>query len=144
MLTLLGWELVYYIEVMFPDSFNGLQANIIKNLDAWKKWAGVPDPHLEPLPLDWEEKLTRFEKLIMVKVWRPEKLLFAFTEYVRVEVGPFFIESPPPTMEMVYADTDTKTPLIFVLSQGADPTTFIQKFAREKKFFEKLFVISLG
>jgi dynein heavy chain len=47
-------------------------------------------------------------------------------------------------MEVVYADTDVKTPLIFVLSQGADPTSLLIKFAKEKNYSDKLNVISLG
>ena len=60
--------------------------------------------------------MTIFEKLIIIKAFRPEKLLFACTDYVLHEVGKFYIESPSVTMEVVYADTDPKTPLIFVLS----------------------------
>jgi dynein heavy chain, axonemal len=99
---------------------------------------------LEPLPLEWAEKLSTFEKLILLKAFRPEKLLFAFQNYVIVEIGKFFVESPSVTMEVVYFDTDVKTPLIFVLSQGADPTSQLIKFAKEKGFGEKLNVISLG
>lgn len=47
-------------------------------------------------------------------------------------------------MEVVYNDTDVKTPLIFVLSQGADPTSQLIKFAKDKNFSEKLNIISLG
>ena len=35
-------------------------------------------PHIEPLPLDWKEKLDDFQKLIVLKTFRPEKLMFAF------------------------------------------------------------------
>ena len=47
-------------------------------------------------------------------------------------------------MEVVYADTDVKTPLIFVLSTGADPTQALIRFARDKNFSDRLNVISLG
>lgn len=42
--------------------------------------------------------------------------MFAFQNYVIKEAGKFYVESPSATMEIVYADTDVKTPLIFVLS----------------------------
>jgi dynein heavy chain len=63
------------------------------------------------LPLEWNEKLNNFEKLIVLKAFRPEKLLFAFQNYVMDEIGKFFVESPSATMEVIYADTDVKTPL---------------------------------
>jgi len=42
-------------------------------------WATSDDPHLESLPEDWEDNITYFEKLIILKGFRPEKLLIAFT-----------------------------------------------------------------
>lgn len=54
--------------------------------------------------------------MIVLKAFRPEKLLFAFQNYVIDEIGKFYVESPSVTMEVVYNDTDVKTPLIFVLS----------------------------
>ena len=47
-------------------------------------------------------------------------------------------------MEVIYNDLSVATPLIFVLSMGADPTSTLLKFAQEKGFIEKLFPISLG
>jgi dynein heavy chain len=79
-----------------------------------------------------------------LKAWRPEKLLFAFSDFVKTEQGKFFIENPSVSMELVYSDTDVKTPLIFVLSSGADPTTALLKFAKEMKQEDKFYPISLG
>lgn len=36
-------------------------------------------------------------------------------------------------MEIIFGDSDEKTPVIFILSQGADPTTALDKFAKEKE-----------
>ena len=45
-------------------------------------------------------------------------------------------------MEIIYGDSDEKTPVIFILSQGADPTTALDKFAKEKE--QDIQGISLG
>ena len=47
-------------------------------------------------------------------------------------------------METIYSDSDAKTPVIFILSQGADPTTGLYKFAKEKGYDSKIKGISLG
>lgn len=47
-------------------------------------------------------------------------------------------------MEIVYGDTDYQTPLIFILSTGADPTAQLLKFAQQKNYGDRLFPISLG
>ncbi|KAJ8540617.1 hypothetical protein ON010_g12610 [Phytophthora cinnamomi] len=47
-------------------------------------------------------------------------------------------------MEEIYNDTDRKTPCIFVLSAGADPTGMLLRFAKEMSFIDRLHLISLG
>jgi len=47
-------------------------------------------------------------------------------------------------MESIYVDTDQLTPLIFILSTGADPTEQLYKFARDRDMMENLGTISLG
>jgi dynein heavy chain len=81
---------------------------------------------------------------LILKIFRPEKLLLAFTDYVKDEIGRMYIENRAVTMETLYSDSDCKTPVIFILSQGADPTTGLYKFARDKNFDSKLQGISLG
>lgn len=124
--------------------YGGLIESVVKNWDDWNEWATCADPQTTPLPLEWNEKLNNFEKLIVLKAFRPEKLLFAFQNYVIDEIGQFFVESPSATMDVIYPDTDVKTPLIFVLSAGADPTSSLIKFAKDRGIIEKLQMISLG
>ena len=64
--------------------------------------------------------------------------------YIINEMGKFYLEPPSVKMDTIYEDLAVFTPLIFVLSQGADPTSTLLKFAESKGFAEKLFPISLG
>ena len=81
------------------------------------------------MPGNLDETFDLFSKLIILKIWRSEKLMFSFTDYVKEEMGTFFIEPPPSTMDVIFPDTDVKTPFIYVLSSGADPTSILYKFA---------------
>lgn len=47
-------------------------------------------------------------------------------------------------METIYANMNQITPLIFILSVGADPTQTLMKFAEEYEYSDRLFPISLG
>ena len=49
--------------------------------------------------------------------------MFSLSKYVLENLGKFYLESPIITMEKIYVDSDYKTPIIFVLSAGADPTS---------------------
>ena len=66
--------------------------------------------------------------MLLLKLFRPETLLQAFTNYVRIELGQYFAESPSATMQSLFEDSDKLTPVVFVLSQGADPTNQLLKF----------------
>lgn len=60
--------------------------------------------------------------MLILKIFKPEKLLFAFQRYVDSQLGKKYAESPISTMDALFGSSDNKTPIIFVLSQGADPT----------------------
>ncbi|ODM98966.1 Dynein heavy chain 6, axonemal [Orchesella cincta] len=92
----------------------------------------------------WNKKLTSFQKLLLVKsVWE-EKLVEAATEFVRYELGQPFIESPLADLMEIYKDLNKFTPLIFVLSQGSDPTSGFYRFAGELSYGDRVSSISLG
>ena len=46
----------------------------------------------------------------------------SFSAYVADQLGSFYDEVPPTSMEEVYGNSDQRTPVIFILSPGADPT----------------------
>lgn len=143
-LSVISWDTVFYLDAVLGGEFEGIMDDICDNSDKWFKWAQTEDPHVALLPGEWEEKLSRINKLIVVKVWRPEKLLSAVTEYVKAELGAFYITAPPSGMEDVFPDTDPATPFIYILSAGADPTSVLYKFATKRDYMDRLQTISLG
>ncbi|KAK9295362.1 hypothetical protein QLX08_010308 [Tetragonisca angustula] len=93
---------------------------------------------------DWDTILTDIEKLMLLKALKEEKLIFAITAYVSNNLGPKFIESPMATLQLLYADTSNKIPLIFILTTGSDPFSAFQKFAHDMGFANRYDSISLG
>ena len=59
---------------------------------------------------------------MLIRVLRPEKVMFGFSSYVNNNIGHYYLEVPQIKMSEIYDDSDVKTPIIFVLSSGADPT----------------------
>lgn len=59
-------------------------------------------------------------------------------------MGKYYIESPSTAMSVIYPQLSVTTPLIFVLTQGADPTSILLNFANEQGFGDKITPISLG
>ena len=57
-------------------------------------------------------------------------------------MGPRYVESITETVEMLFKETDASTPLIYLLSAGADPTDSIDTLARKKR--KDIECISMG
>ena len=76
-----------------------------------------------------------FLKLLMIKMYKPERLLYFVREFVKDDLGELFIDTTPSRLEEVYQESDWKTPIIFILSKGADPTN---EFLSFKTRFEKI------
>lgn len=143
LLTKLNYDIIYSAELMIP-AFKDMIKSFEEHENPWTKWALSNDPHEEKLPLDWETKLTDFQKMIVVKAFRSEKMMFAFQNYIIQHLGKFFVESPSVSMKQIYEDMDKETPLVFILSTGADPTLALDKFADDMGKKDTMKVISLG
>ncbi|KAL3881803.1 hypothetical protein ACJMK2_028195, partial [Sinanodonta woodiana] len=114
------------------------------HLDGYKRIFDSTDPHREPMPGEWNTKLDDFQKIIVLKCLRADKVTQAFQDYVANHLGQRFIEPQTADLHLVFKDSSPVTPLIFVLSTGTDPAADLYKFAEEMRFSKKLTAISLG
>lgn len=116
----------------------------MKDVSLWRQYYDDRAPHKAELPPPWQ-KLTPFQKLIVLRCIRPDKVIPAVANFVKEKLGHKFIEPPPFDLTKSYADSNCCAPLIFVLSPGADPTMALLKFADDKGFGGNKFnSISLG
>lgn len=102
------------------------------------------EPYNIPLPALFEDRLTNFQRLILLKILRTGKMIFQVKHFVKNELGPLYIESPPFDLEGCLNDSTNVSPIIFVLSPGADPIAYLYALAEKKGMKEKLHSISLG
>jgi dynein heavy chain len=138
----IGWDIITQVDKL--HGLTGIAAQIAENRAAWTEFFASEDILRTPLPGEWESRFDAFNRLLVYKAACPEKLMFALTQYVRTTMGAFYTESPPVTLEKLHADSNSRMPIIFVLSQGADPTNSLMKFAREAGMGDRIENISLG
>ncbi|KAG9392138.1 Dynein heavy chain and region D6 of dynein motor [Carpediemonas membranifera] len=109
----------------------------------WTHYLQCDSPQSEKLPGQLEE-LTPFEKLVLLRVLRTEKVVFGIPIYIGFVLGEKFTSAPQFDLRDAYADTTSRTPIIFILSAGANPLPYLHKLAEEKGMSSKLRSISLG
>ena len=81
------------------------------------------------MPGGFDQRVQAFQKLILVKVFHSERMMQAMMHFVGAHLGKEFTEDPRTSMHDIYDDLDNKTPCVFVLSNGADPTGMLLRFA---------------
>jgi dynein heavy chain len=82
------------------------------------------------LPAIYEDRLSSFQKVMLISVLRPRKLLLACKIFVKQELGKQFIESPPFDLAATLADSSNITPIIFVITPGSDPISDLMSLAK--------------
>ena len=140
------WSLACYLQEQL-DFFAGLTAHLAAKPDEWLAWQRAAAPWLVPMPGQWGGEvsdLPPFAPLLMTKVLRPELLLGAMQHVVATTLGRRFAERPPLQLGAAFGDATPYTPLIFVLTSGADPLGALVKFAAERGFAERMKSTSLG
>ncbi len=113
-----------------------------EDLGKFKEFMHSEEPHLVKLPEKIEKNLTCFIRLGLVKFLREEKLIFAIKWFIEQTFGKKYLEYPPFSVSSAFYDSTKSSPLIFILSPGANPVIFLRQFAKEKNI--KMTNISLG
>eukprot|EP00743_Colponemidia_sp_Colp-15_P012829 GILK01014719.1.p1 GENE.GILK01014719.1~~GILK01014719.1.p1 ORF type:complete len:834 (-),score=38.56 GILK01014719.1:101-2488(-) len=89
------------------------------------------------------DNLTSFEWLFAVRALREDRALVAAVKYISDTVGPHLAEVPAYNLTDITDDVSgQRTPIVFLLSSGSDPTTLIE--AEAKKLRRNLIQLSLG
>jgi dynein heavy chain len=62
-----------------------------------------------------------------MRVLRPDRVINAIKNFIIDKMNDYYVKSPPINFEKIYASSSNKTPIVFILSPGADPLADVQK-----------------
>uniref|UniRef100_A0A1A9WZY9 Dynein heavy chain 7, axonemal n=1 Tax=Glossina brevipalpis TaxID=37001 RepID=A0A1A9WZY9_9MUSC len=127
-------------------NFKGFREHIGQNLTLWKVFFDSHTPQdSQSVPQPWSTKLSMFQKLLILRVLRPDKLVPGVLAFVAHELGQKYVDPPQFDLSASFSDSHCCIPLIFILTPGSDPTATLLKFADEQGFgTNRLFSLSLG
>ena len=124
------------------EIFSELKDDIGTMPDAWRGIYDAADPGAFPFPNSWDGKISPFQRLLILRTLRPDKIVPAFTGYVSDIMGERFVAPIPFDLDPCYKESDSCTPLLFILSPGSDPMANLLQYADKMKV--KVESVSLG
>ncbi|CAH2255707.1 dynein heavy chain 14, axonemal [Pelobates cultripes] len=158
------WKQCQYLTANMK-TFSSLCHTIASNTQQWNEFFKADDLYqylrnpytpqpditlpIEETPVNLEifqwEKLSSFQKLIMIKVLRPECLISAIQDFIVENMGLQYLQSGRMNLKQVFEKSTATEPLIFILSPGTDPVGQLERLAMETRGSTMhLDIISLG
>jgi len=118
------------------ELFKALPEDLELNVEAWREWVEHPKPEKEDLPGDWQKKCGEFQKLLIIRALRTDRVTAALTAFIMETMGQRFIVQEPFDLEDTFVDSNYQTPLFFVLFPGVDPGDEIEALGKKLGFTE--------
>nr|XP_055038161.1 dynein axonemal heavy chain 5 isoform X2 [Misgurnus anguillicaudatus] len=112
--------------------FTTLLMQVTRNERAWKSWFDEATPEEAPLPDGYEGKLDAFRKLLLIRSWCPDRTIAQARKYIAESMGIKYAEGVILDMEVMYTESENRTPLVCLLSMGSDPTENIERLSKSK------------
>ncbi|XP_038666815.1 dynein heavy chain 3, axonemal-like [Scyliorhinus canicula] len=138
-----SWAEIVHLSTL--PAFSELKNHFCSKLSEWKKIYDASQPEKMPLPNPWADNLSTFQTLLVLRCIRPDKMIPAIQQFVTEKMDAAYIEPPTFDLQHSYKASSHFTPLVFVLSAGADPMALLMKFAEEQGMGgANLQTISLG
>uniref|UniRef100_A0A8C3EP56 Dynein axonemal heavy chain 1 n=1 Tax=Corvus moneduloides TaxID=1196302 RepID=A0A8C3EP56_CORMO len=109
-------------------NFSDFDNDFAANLEGFRAIFDSHKPHREPLPGKWEDGLDAFQKLLVLRCLRGDKITNAMQDFVVLNLDQRFIEPQTTDLSVVFKESTATTPLVFVLSPGTDPAADLYKF----------------
>ncbi|KAL7058434.1 hypothetical protein AAHC03_016999 [Spirometra sp. Aus1] len=114
-------------------SFNGIVDQVIGGERRWRRWYDMDAPEEEAFPYGYDSDLSSFGRLILIRAWCTDRFVRQAKKYISDELGHRFAEDNLLNLEEVYADSSKNTPIMNLLTVGADPTMLIEQSAKRRK-----------
>lgn len=137
-----GWKDLAMLPTLDPV-FEHIVMDVEDSESVWKTWYDLEDPERAEVPLGYHAKLTRFQRLCLLKCFRVDRVQHAITMFIIEEMGSDgYVKPPVLDYQNVFQKSTVMSPIVCMISPGYDPANDIIKLA--EKLGKSIRSISLG
>ncbi|XP_014779882.1 dynein axonemal heavy chain 10 isoform X2 [Octopus bimaculoides] len=140
-----GWEDCVQLSEEFPEKFGELLDNIESEETVWQSWFDHDSPESIVFPAPYDHSLSPFQKLMLLRCFRVDRIYRAITLYVTEVMGEKYVTPPILSFDSIYEQNSPMSPVVFILSPGSDPASDLMKLAERIEFASnKIKFLSMG
>ncbi|XP_047186413.1 dynein axonemal heavy chain 2 isoform X2 [Scophthalmus maximus] len=137
-----SWDNITELDKL--PNFHGLMVSFEQYPREWNLWFTSAEPENATLPGDWENNCNELQKMLVVRSLRQDRVSLGVTHFIVNNLGSRFVEPPVLDMKAVVEESTCRSPLIFVLSPGVDPTGALLHLAEDSGMSKNFHALSLG
>jgi dynein heavy chain len=128
------------------EFFSDIKQSLEQNEYDWRKWYESEAPEALEIPR-LEDRLQShphgsFLRFLLVRSFRDDRTRLAANNFIGSVLGDKYTEPVPTRLEDIWRVSDSNTPVILLLTPGADPTSQLEELAKKKGI--KLYPVSMG
>jgi len=114
----------------FSQAFPSLVRQLrLEDDSQWRNWSQNARAELDFPP---DANISAFQKLLLTKVFRPDRLQSAIQVYVCDTIGIKSVSPDPLNFQVLVHETHALQPILFIATAGADPTQELEDFANKE------------
>lgn len=109
--------------------FGGIAKDMEKKSEAWMNWGSHELCETLPLPGEWEKSLTDFQRLLLLRAVRPDRITAGLAVFVEKIMGPAYVNQEAFNALTMFEESGPSTPMFFVLFPGYSPSKDVEQLA---------------
>ncbi|KAJ1617774.1 dynein heavy chain and region D6 of dynein motor-domain-containing protein [Pavlovales sp. CCMP2436] len=130
--------------VLLDERFKDLASLIRDEGEQWQAWFDLDSPEATELPSGLSATLDRLEQMCVLRCFRIDRVYIATTKFVEHALGSYYVSPPVLEYGAIFSQSTETTPIVFILSPGADPASDIFKLAAKMGMDKRLKFMALG
>ncbi|XP_024883298.1 dynein heavy chain 7, axonemal-like [Temnothorax curvispinosus] len=126
------------------SNLHELASDFRANGAAWQKYCNATPFQSHLTPSSWADSLTRFQKLMIIKIVRCDKIIVETIRLIEDTMEDVFNSYPRLQISESYAESSCLTPIIFILPSYASPLSLVSTYASARGYTSKFISLSMG